>query len=82
LKLNPSLIKPLAQKGSSFHKIEIIKFTHLRDWGQPWKSKPLKDHSFEYSYYDYIDAWYKILLFNFLICPIPGSSNSQGVPVY
>ena len=48
-----------------FHNIEIIKFTHLRDWGNPWKSKPLKDRSFKYSYYDYIDAWYKILLYQF-----------------
>jgi hypothetical protein len=52
-------------KGLLFHKIEIMKFTHLRDWGQPWKSKPLKDHSYEYTYYNYIDAWYKILLIQF-----------------
>ena len=48
-----------------FHKIEIIKFTHLRDWGHPWITQPLNKHDFGYRYYDYIDAWYKILLIQF-----------------
>ena len=37
----------------------------MRQWGDSWKTKPLQGHSFEYSYYDYIDAWYKILLYQF-----------------
>jgi hypothetical protein len=37
----------------------------MRLWGDPWKKKPLQGHSFEYSYYDYIDTWYKILLYQF-----------------
>jgi hypothetical protein len=48
-----------------YHKIEIVKFTPMRQWGDPFNRKPLQGHSFEYSYYDYIDAWYKILLFQF-----------------
>jgi hypothetical protein len=45
------------------HKIEIIKFTSLRQWGShPFLLKPLKNHPIKYSYYDYIDAWFKILL--------------------
>jgi hypothetical protein len=37
----------------------------MRQWGNPWKIKPFKDHPEGYSYYDYIDAWYKILLYQF-----------------
>jgi hypothetical protein len=48
-----------------FHKIEIIKFTHLREWGNPWITRPLNKHDFGYTYYDYIDAWYKVLLIQF-----------------
>ena len=42
-----SIFDKVGNRGLMFHKIEIIKFTHLRYWGNPWKSKPLKDHSFE-----------------------------------
>jgi hypothetical protein len=52
-------------KGLMFHKIEIIKFTHFRDWGHPWISRPLAKHEYGYTYYDYIDAWYKVLLIQF-----------------
>jgi hypothetical protein len=46
-----------------YHKIEIIKFTSLRQWGTyPFVLKPLQGHPIQYSYYDYIDAWFKILL--------------------
>jgi hypothetical protein len=48
-----------------YHKIEIVKFTHMRQWGDPFNRKPLQGHPIEYSYYDYIDAWYKILLYQF-----------------
>ena len=37
----------------------------MRQWGNPFSRKPLQGHVFEYSYYDYIDAWYKILLYQF-----------------
>ncbi len=30
-----SIIDKVGNKGLMFHKIEIIKFTHLRDWGNP-----------------------------------------------
>uniref|UniRef100_A0A2N9GMH7 Uncharacterized protein n=1 Tax=Fagus sylvatica TaxID=28930 RepID=A0A2N9GMH7_FAGSY len=56
---------PATKNQILFHKVEIIKFTHLRDWGHPWHSKPLKNHSIEYNYYDYIDAWYQILLIQY-----------------
>jgi hypothetical protein len=48
-----------------YHKIEIVKFTSMRQWGDPFSTKPLQGHSIQYSYYDYIDAWYKILLYQF-----------------
>jgi hypothetical protein len=70
---------PATKNQILFHKVEIIKFTHLRDWGHPWHSKPLKNHSIEYNYYDYIDAWYKYYSSNTLICLIPGSSNSTRI---
>jgi hypothetical protein len=45
------------------HKIEIVKFTSLQSWGShPFLLKPLRGHAIKYSYYDYIDAWFKILL--------------------
>ena len=37
----------------------------MRQWGDPFNKKPLQGHPIEYSYYDYIDAWYKILLYQF-----------------
>jgi hypothetical protein len=58
-----SIYDKIHNKGLLYHKIEIVKFIHIRQWGDPWKTKPLQGHSFEYSYYDYIDAWYKILLY-------------------
>jgi hypothetical protein len=46
-----------------YHKIEIVKFTSLRNWGTfPFILKPLQGHPIKYSYYNYIDAWFKILL--------------------
>jgi hypothetical protein len=48
-----------------FHKVDIIKFTHLRDWGHPSTIRPLPKHEIGYTYYDYIDACYKILLIQF-----------------
>ena len=45
------------------HKIEIVKFTSLRQWvSHPFLLKPLFNHPIKHSYYDYIDAWSKILL--------------------
>jgi hypothetical protein len=35
----------------------------MRQWGTyPFVSKPLQGHPIQYSYFDYIDAWFKILL--------------------
>ena len=46
-----------------YHKIEIVKFTSLRNWGTfPFILKPLQGHLIKYSYYNYIDAWFKIFL--------------------
>jgi hypothetical protein len=45
------------------HKIEIIKFTSLKQWGShPFLLKPFQGHPIKYLYYDYIDAWSKIVL--------------------
>lgn len=46
-----------------YHKIEIIKFTSQKSWGaHPQMLKPLKGHLIQYSYYDDIQAWSKVLL--------------------
>jgi hypothetical protein len=46
------------------HKLKIVKITSLKSWGShPFLLKPLRGHSIKYSYYDYIDAWFKIFLY-------------------
>ncbi len=46
------------------HKLDIIKFSSLKSWGShPFLLKSLHGHSIKYSYYDYIEAWSKILIY-------------------
>jgi hypothetical protein len=46
------------------HKLDFIKFTSLKSWSShPFLLKPLHGHSIKYSYYDYIEAWSKILIY-------------------
>ena len=60
-----SIYDKIGNKGLMFHCIDIIKFTHLQQCGDPWKTKSLPSHNYEYSYQDYMDAWWKILLIQF-----------------
>ena len=39
-----SIFDKIGNKGLLFHKIEIIKFSHMRQWSNQWKTKPLKGH--------------------------------------
>ena len=58
-----SIYDQFSDKKLLYHKIEIIKFTSMRQWGiYSFVSKPLRGHPIQYSYYDYIDAWFKIIL--------------------
>ena len=59
------ILDKIHNKGLLYHKIEIVEFTHMRQWVDPWSTKSLQGHPVEYSYYDYIDTWYKILLYQF-----------------
>jgi hypothetical protein len=46
------------------HKLDIVKITALKTWGSHlFLLRPLQGHSIKYSYYDYIDAWSKILMY-------------------
>ena len=46
-----------------YNIIFIIKFTRQQTWGpHPQILKTLQGHLVQYSYYDYIQAWYKVLL--------------------
>jgi hypothetical protein len=46
------------------HKLDIVKITSLKAWAShPFLLRPLQGHSIKYSYYDYIDAWSKILMY-------------------
>ena len=47
-----------------YHKLDIIKFTSKKSWGShPFLLKPLRGYSIKYSYYDYIEAWSKIPIY-------------------
>ena len=46
-----------------YHSLYIHNFVSLVDWGFPYQLRDLPGHSIQYSYYDYIDAWFKVLLY-------------------
>jgi hypothetical protein len=72
-----SIFDKFHNKKLLYHKIEIIKFTHMKQWGDPFTTKPLQGHSPEYSYYDYIDACQKSSCINLMICLILGLSSGK-----
>jgi hypothetical protein len=46
------------------HSLYIHKIVSQKDWGShPYTLRNLNNHPVQYSYHDYIDAWYKILLY-------------------
>ncbi|KAI8571495.1 hypothetical protein RHMOL_Rhmol01G0124300 [Rhododendron molle] len=61
------LIKPIKDKINPnkviYHSLYIHNIVSLDQWGHPSVYKKLPDHPVEYNYYDYIDAWFKILLY-------------------
>ena len=46
-----------------YHSLYIHNFVPLVDWGSPYQLRDLPGHSIQYSYYDYIDTWFKVLLY-------------------
>jgi hypothetical protein len=49
-----------------YHHIYICKFIHQNKWDlPPYSPKPLPNHDIGYTYHDYIEAWYKVFLFQF-----------------
>jgi hypothetical protein len=48
----------------AFHSLFIMKFVAQKDWGAPpFVSRSLSNRKVGYSYHDYIEAWYKVLLY-------------------
>jgi len=47
----------------TFHSLFIIKFISQKDWGMPpYALRSLSNRKVQFSYHDYVDAWYKVLL--------------------
>ncbi|KAG6658753.1 hypothetical protein CIPAW_04G184200, partial [Carya illinoinensis] len=62
------IIKPIYDKTDDskliYHSAYILKFITEEDWGtHPSTSKKLRDSEITYNYYDYIDAWFRFILF-------------------
>jgi hypothetical protein len=48
----------------AFHSLFIMKFISQKDWGMPpYALKSLSNRRVQYSYHDYIEAWYKVFLY-------------------
>ncbi|KAG7960451.1 hypothetical protein I3843_10G124200, partial [Carya illinoinensis] len=61
-------IKPIYDKIDDskliYHSAYILRFITEEDWGtHPSTSKKLCDSEITYNYYDYIDAWFRFMLF-------------------
>ncbi|KAG6629552.1 hypothetical protein CIPAW_14G092000 [Carya illinoinensis] len=61
-------IKPIYNKTDDskliYHSAYILRFITKEDWGtHPSTSKKLCDSEITYNYYDYIDAWFRFMLF-------------------
>ncbi|KAG6662704.1 hypothetical protein CIPAW_03G262100 [Carya illinoinensis] len=61
-------IKPIYDKTDDskliYHSAYILRFITEEDWGtHPSTSKKLRDSEITYNYYDYIDAWFRFMLF-------------------
>ncbi|KAI8558939.1 hypothetical protein RHMOL_Rhmol04G0135200 [Rhododendron molle] len=60
-------IKPITDKRDSskviYHSIYIHNIVNLDEWGHPSLLRTLPDHPIQYNYYDYIESWFKVLLY-------------------
>jgi hypothetical protein len=46
----------------AFHSLFIMKFVSQKDWGMPpYALRSLSNRKVQFSYHDYVDAWYKVL---------------------
>lgn len=61
------LIKPIQDRTYSYkilyHSIYIHNIVSLAEWGPPYQLRELPGHPIPYNYHDYIDAWFKIFLY-------------------
>ena len=60
------VIKPIFDRNDSskiiYHSLYIHNIVSLDEWGHPSLLKTLPNHSIQYSYYDYMEAWFKVIL--------------------
>lgn len=61
------VIKPIPDKNNPnitiYHSFYIHNIVSLKEWGHPSQLKELPNHPAPYSYYDYIDAFSKVLYY-------------------
>jgi hypothetical protein len=62
IQINPIYCKQEMTK-VIFHSLFIMKFISQSDWGTPHALRSLENHNVRFSYHDYIEAWYKIFLY-------------------
>jgi hypothetical protein len=53
----------LEKKNIAFHNCYIRKIISLRDWGRPFDLQFLPRHTKKFNYYDYIEAWTKVIFY-------------------
>lgn len=46
-----------------YHSLYIHNIVFLAEWGFPYQPRELPGHSIPYNYHDYIDAWFKVFLY-------------------
>ncbi|XP_028100602.1 uncharacterized protein LOC114299969 isoform X1 [Camellia sinensis] len=46
-----------------YHSIYIHNIVSMAEWGNPNQLRGLPGHSIQYNYHDYVDAWFKIFLY-------------------
>ena len=61
------LIKPIQDRVYAYkilyHSLYIHNIVSLAEWGNPNLLRDLPGHSIQYNYHDYIDAWFKLFLY-------------------
>ncbi|XP_028100604.1 uncharacterized protein LOC114299969 isoform X3 [Camellia sinensis] len=61
------LIKPIYDRTYAskilYHSIYIHNIVSLAEWGPPYQLRDLPGHFVQYNYHDYVDAWFKIFLY-------------------
>ena len=61
------LIKPIYDRTYAskvlYHSIYIHSIVSQAEWGPPYQLRDLPGHSIQYNYHDYVDAWFKIFLY-------------------